>query len=53
MELYCEFMNFSSLNAVCQAAKEILVFSTAKKAFKESKPTAFKTTPAPVLDLLA
>lgn len=25
MELYCEFMIFSSLNAVWQAAKEILV----------------------------
>lgn len=34
--------------------KEKLVFSAAKKkkASKESKPTAFKTSPAPVLDLL-
>lgn len=44
-------MNFSFLNAVCQATKAILVFSTAKKASKESEPTAFKTSPAPVLDL--
>lgn len=53
MELYCEFTNFSSLNG----AKEIFVFSREGKkkikASKKSKPPTFKTSLAPVLDLLA